>query len=481
MNSFLKPYKIVAFAALGFALQTQAQVPMQDSVTASNVSLKRDGSYLTVGMTLRLSEVEAKGERAILITPLLENGDTNKALRPVGIYSRNRYFHYARQGKGRMPGGADELSFKEKDKPDTLAYQVILPYEEWMDGASLSLLRQDYGCCGKVLAEQSQTVGMFRGKRPEFIPQMVYVQPEVERVKTRALAGTAYIDFPVSRTEIQPDYRDNRRELDKITATVDSVQSDKDITVTSLAIKGYASPEGPYAGNARLAAGRTEALKEYVSELYHFGTGFIRTSSEPEDWEGLRRYVEKSALEHKREILAIIDSEEEPDRKERRIKSAYPADYRILSRDCYPALRHSDYRIEYTIRSFTDTEEIRRVMRTQPQKLSLQELYLVAQAAETGSKEFDEVFDIAVRLYPDDPVANLNAANTALRRKDVKTARRYLAKAGEMPQAVYARGICALLEKDYAEAETLLKQAQEAGITEADAALNELKEIREED
>lgn len=479
MNSFLKPYKIVAFAALGFALQTQAQVPMQDSVTASSVSLKRDGSYLTVGMTLRLSEVEAKGERAILITPLLENGDTNKALRPVGIYSRNRYFHYARQGKGRMPGGPDELSFKEKDKPDTLAYQVILPYEEWMAGASLSLLRQDYGCCGKVLAEQSQTVGMFRGKRPEFIPQMVYVQPEVERVKTRALAGTAYIDFPVSRTEIQPDYRDNRRELDKITATVDSVQSDKDITVTSLAIKGYASPEGPYAGNARLAAGRTEALKEYVSELYHFGTGFIRTSSEPEDWEGLRRYVEKSALEHKREILAIINSEEEPDRKERRIKSAYPADYRILSRDCYPALRHSDYRIEYTIRSFTDTEEIRRVMRTQPQKLSLQELYLVAQAAETGSKEFDEVFDIAVRLYPDDPVANLNAANTALRRKDVKTARRYLAKAGDMPQAVYARGICALLEKDYAEAETLLRQAQEAGITEADAALKEIKELEE--
>ena len=135
MNSFLKSYKMLAFAALLLALQTQAQAPMQDSVKADRVSLKRDGSYLTVGMTLRLSEVEAEGDRAVLITPLLEKGDTNKALRPIGIYSRNRYFHYARQGKGRMLGGADELSFKEKDKPDTLAYQVILPYEEWMDGA----------------------------------------------------------------------------------------------------------------------------------------------------------------------------------------------------------------------------------------------------------------------------------------------------------------------------------------------------------
>ena len=479
MNSFLKRYTVFAFAALLLATQAKANHEMQDSLTASRVTLKRDGSYLTVSMTLHLDGAEAKGDRAILLTPLLENEEANKALRPVGIYSRNRYYHYAQHGKTNMLGGADELSYKDKDKPDTLAYRVIIPYEPWMDGASLTLLRQDYGCCDKVIAEQSQTIGRF-ARRPEFVPQLAYVQPEVERVKVRALAGTAYIDFRVNRTEIRPDYRNNRRELDKIIATVDSVRADKDITVTSLAIKGYASPEGSYAGNARLANGRTEALKEYVSGLYHFDAGFIRTSSEPEDWEGLRRYVEKSGLAHKQEILALIDSGEEPDRKERRIHSAYPEDYRILLRDCYPALRRSDYRIEYTIRSFTDVEEMRRVMRTQPQKLSLQELFLVAQDCEPGSREFDEVFDIAVRMYPDDPVANLNAANIALRHKDPKTARRYLAKAGDTPQAVYARGICALLEKNYAEAETLLKQAQSQGIAEAGAALKELELMKQE-
>lgn len=480
MNKFLKKYTMLAFMALLLAPQAKSQAQMQDSVTTSQVSLKRDGSYLTVSMTLHLDGAEAKGDRAILLTPLLENEEANKALRPVGIYSRSRYYHYARRDKERMLGGADELSYKDKDKPDTLAYRVIIPYEPWMDGASLTLLRQDYGCCDKVLAEQSQTIGKFRGKRPEFIPQMVYVQPEVERTKTRALAGTAYIDFPVNRTQIRPDYRNNRRELDKIIATIDSVQADKDITVTSLAIKGYASPEGSYAGNARLATGRTEALKDYVSELYRFEAGFIRTSSEPEDWEGLRRYVEKSDLEHKQAILTLIDSQEDPDRKERRIRSDYPDDYRILLRDCYPALRHSDYRIEYTIRSFTDVEEMRRMMRTQPQKLSLQELFLVAQDCDPGSKEFDEVFDIAVRMYPDDPIANLNAANTALRHKDLKAARRYLAKTSAIPQSVYARGICALLEKNYAEAETLLKQAQSQGIHEADAALKELELMKQE-
>lgn len=482
MHTFLKRYTILAFSAFLLLPQAKAQTAAQtDSITASQVMLKRDGRYLTVSMQLDLSRMEAKGDRAVLVTPLLEKGDANKALRPVGVYSRRRYYHYARRDKEKMLGGSGELSFRNADKPDTLFYKTVIPYEEWMNGASLTLLRQDYGCCDAVLAEQEQTVGKFREKRPDFVPVMAYVQPAVERVKTRALSGTAFIDFPVGRTEIRPDYRNNRRELDKITATIDSVRADADITITSLSIKGYASPEGSYSLNARLAEGRTAALKQYVSRLYQFDADFIHASSEPEDWEGLRRYVESSSLEHRQEILALIDTDGDPDQKERRIKSAYPADYRYLLQHCYPALRHSDYRIEYTIRSFTDVEEIRRIMRTQPQKLSLQELFLVAQACEPGSKEFDEVFDIAVRLYPSDPVANLNAANTALRHKNTFVARRYLAKAGDMPQAVYAQGVCALLEKNYNEAETLLKQAEAQGITEATSALQELKQLREEE
>ena len=72
MNSFLKRYTVFAFAALLLATQAKANHEMQDSLTASRVTLKRDGSYLTVSMTLHLDGAEAKGDRAILLTPLLE-------------------------------------------------------------------------------------------------------------------------------------------------------------------------------------------------------------------------------------------------------------------------------------------------------------------------------------------------------------------------------------------------------------------------
>ena len=57
------------------------------------------------------------------------------------------------------------------------------------------------------------------------------------------------------------------------------------MTITSLSIKGYASPEGPYANNERLAKGRTEALVDYVRNLYSFPAGLATTSWEAEDWQ----------------------------------------------------------------------------------------------------------------------------------------------------------------------------------------------------
>ena len=74
----------------------------------------------------------------------------------------------------------------------------------------------------------------------QIIPQMVYVRPEAEARKSRQIEGTAFIDFPVNRTEINPTYRRNEVELAKIRATIDSVRYDNDITINQVWLKGYA-------------------------------------------------------------------------------------------------------------------------------------------------------------------------------------------------------------------------------------------------
>lgn len=467
-------YMIIAL--LGMCTVAEAQTGRQtivDGVSVGDLKMERNGGYMVVDMTLDLKDLDVDGNRAVLLTPRLVNGNDSLDLQSVGIYGRRRYYFYVRNGESMLAG--DEQSFKASEKPDDIAYHYIAPYADWMNGAKLSLHRSDYGCCSTLLAEQDGELGHHV---EAFFPELVYVRPQAETVKSRSLEGSAFIDFPVDKTVIYPDYRRNTAELGKIQATIDSVRNDRDVTITQVWLKGYASPESPYAHNKELAIGRTEALKKYIQQLYKFEEGIIATDYEPEDWAGLRRYVEQTNLDHRTEILALIDSDMDPDVKEAKIKRSYPEEYRFLLQNCYPALRHTDYRIAYVIRSYNDVEEIKRLMRTQPQKLSLNEFYLVAQEYEPGTDEFTEVFETAVRMFPDDTVANLNAANAAMRRGDNTGAVRYLERAGDSPEAVYARGSLAVRMKDYETARKYLNEAKFLGLEQAGITLEELENGR---
>ena len=112
-----------------------------------------------------------------------------------------------------------------------------------------------------------------------------------------------------------------------------------------------------------------------------------------------------------------------------------------------------------------------------PQKLSLNEFYLLAQAYEPGSDELNYVFETAVKMYPDDEVANLNAAISEMQREDFAQAKSHLDKAGQSAEAIYARGIYAALLSQYEEALQLLLQAKILGISEAENAINQIEKL----
>lgn len=266
-----------------------------------------------------------------------------------------------------------------------------------------------------------------------FVPDIEYIAPAYEEVKARKESGSSFIDFVVNHTDINPDYRNNRAELAKIDHTLEAVRSNKFATITGVNIIGFASPEGSYALNTKLAAGRVESLVVYLKGSGDFGDVTFNTSSVAEDWDSLEKMVSASDISEKEALLAVIRDTEIKDydireAKLRQISGGVP--YRELLEKIYPALRRTDYTIDYTIRNFT-LEESKTLFQSAPEQLSLEEMYRVAQTFEPGSEEFIKVFEKAVEIYPDDPVSNLNAANAALMRKDAEAARKHLAKAQE--------------------------------------------------
>lgn len=277
--------------------------------------------------------------------------------------------------------------------------------------------------------------------------ELAYIEPQAEKEKSRHLSGQAYLSFLVNKTDIRRDYRNNAVELSKVEETINVVRKDPNTTITHIDIHGYASPEGSFANNKRLAEGRAQAFKDYVQQLIDLPANIFSVESTPEDWEGLIAALDAP------ELLAIAKSEADPDAKERQMKTRYPAQWKQLLADVFPTLRHSDYRVSYTIRPFT-VEEARDIIRSKPQQLSLNEMFLVANTYAPGSKDYDDVFETAVHMYPDDETANLNAAVIALRKDNLEAASRYLTKAGQSAEAQNARGVLAAKQGDYAAAET---------------------------
>lgn len=463
MNKTLYIGLALVFGVAGAKAQTTV---MDGQVEVSNIDVTRSSGNVYVSMDLDVARLEMKKNREVILTPELRDTEGNvRSLPDIWLVGRNRYYYHLRNDSI-----AEGRFFYRKSKVSSIRYEASVPYEAWMRYADLMMSEDVCGCSDLLLTGDE----LLRGS---FVPLYAYVQPPVEKVKVREVKGSAFIDFPVNETVIYPDYRNNPAELEKIRQTIGVVKNDSDAQITSVSIKGFASPESPYDNNTRLAKGRTQALKEYVQRLYHLSPSVFTTSWEPEDWEGLRKYVEASALDDKDEILKWIAKDMDPDQKEWAIRSRHPQSYTYLLKNCYPALRHSDYVVEYVVRSYADIDEAKRVYKTSPGKLSLHELYLVASDYEQGSEEYNELFETMVRLYPDDEVANLNAANVAMSKEDMKAARKYLDKAGSRPEAEYARGLLLAMEGDYEAARPYIEKAKAGGVKEADECLKRIDRL----
>lgn len=312
---------------------------------------------------------------------------------------------------------------------------------------------------------------VIRINRLKKIPPMLLMMPDPENIKLRMLQGHAFLDFPVNETVIYPQYRKNPEELAKIKRDIDNVMFDKSVTVTSISLHGYASPESPYSNNTRLAKGRTEALKDYLMRKYAFSSRLFTTAYTPEDWENLRGFLMNTSgrkvkdnfwydnpayvetpeapdfvIAHRDELISIIDKNMNPDAKEELLKKVGDGQpYLWLLQHVYPGLRHTDYIIEYEVKPYSVAKG-RRLIYIHPEAMSLEEMYLVAQCYEEGSDNWLDALLIAVQQYPDSETANYNAACACVMTKRLNDAKKYLAKAGKSKDAKYVANVIRAME-----------------------------------
>lgn len=434
--------------SVGFFLSVDVAAHEIELLSIKDVDFTIDrNADANLKMTINPSRLGVASESEMRVTPVLLSADSASAWRypSVTVAGRNRMLRYKR-GQRALPEGGTLYS-SGHDTP--VNYNSDCGYQEWMSRSTLYLDVEENGCCGKRKQNYRIPVAAVDlSGAPEFqLPDdFDFGTDAVAAPKITELKGSAFIDFRVNRTEIDPSYRRNVSELTKIIRTIDAVRENPDATITYISIKGFASPEGSYQNNVRLAKGRTKALKDYVKSEYNFDESLFHTDYEAEDWQGLRDSVAVSNLPSREGLLKIIDSGLAPDARDAALRKRYPEDYGFLLANIYPALRHSDYVVRYEIRQYTTIEDIRRAFRERPENLNEHEVMMLLGSYAPGSDEFDETAIAAAKLFP---------YNGRL---------------------AYISGVAHARRRQYEEARALLEKAASKGVEEATDALQILEE-----
>ena len=76
--------------------------------------------------------------------------------------------------------------------------------------------------------------------------------------------GMLYVHFPLDKTDLRRDYRDNAATLDRIVSITRQIMADSMSNVRLIQVIGLASVEGTVAHNEDLSIGRATALRDYI-------------------------------------------------------------------------------------------------------------------------------------------------------------------------------------------------------------------------
>ncbi|MCS3060346.1 DUF3868 domain-containing protein [Bacteroides salyersiae] len=451
------------------------------------VRLEQSGDFLYIDMNFILKDVKVRTAHGVDFIPQLVAPANTYNLPKVSVKGKDEYLAYERRlslmsAKEKRKHVAPYLVKKSNKRTnDTIRYRYVLPYESWMADAKLNVQRDECGCGESTLMSVQPVIDQVTLERilsPYIVnPHFAYVEPKIEVVKSREIQAECFLDFEVNKINIRPEYMNNPRELAKIRVMIDDLKLDPSIKVNRLDIIGYASPEGTLATNKRLSEGRAMALRDYLASRYDFPRNQYHIIFGGENWDGLIDALETLDMDYKNEMLDIIQDipiEKGRETKLMQLRGGVP--YRYLLKNVFPSLRVAICKVNYDIKNF-NVDEAKEVIKRRPQNLSLNEMFLVANTYPKGSQEFIDVFETAVRMYPDSEIANMNAATAALSRNDLISAERYLKKMESQeywPEYNNAMGILTLLKGDYELAEEYLNKARELGL---DVATDNLEEL----
>lgn len=470
---------LLGISAFGYAQQGELV-----NVKVLDEEVKKNGREVNVRLTLDLTDVKVGGQESFHLYPAVvaKEGTKELLLAPVVVDGKTRSRVHRREKAltgASATDGAHTVLQRKSGKQQVVEYAATLPYEPWMAQSRLVLREQVTGCreCIHSSGEEAPVKDTFlRLFQPRYVT--AFVQPDKETVKVRNEVRVARLQFRQNSYKIEPGYKNNGSELSTVSSSIELVKTNPDLSITGVYITGYASPEASASYNRTLSERRAEALAAYAQKDTEVDASLWHVTGAGEDWEGLREEVKKHPdfpqMDHIRKIIDACDGDK--DRCEKRIRDAVsPEVYQRILKEVYAPLRRNEYRIEYNVKNFT-LEEAEKLLKTRPDLLSVEEIYMVADSYGKGSAGYNDAVAVAARTYPKNVPAVVNAARTKMEQGDVAGAIALLenSEVKENATVLNILGVAYAKDKQYDRAKDALERAAKGGSTDAQTNLQQL-------
>ena len=179
------------------------------------------------------------------------------------------------------------------------------------------------------------------------------------------------------------------------------------LALENVEVSAYASPDGGFTINDRLANQRQQVSENYVNqELKKIRMQApVDARYTAQDWDGFQQLVSASDIQDKDIILRVLSMYKDPQEREQQIKNISAA-FRELADGILPQLRRSRLTINYETIGRSD-EQILAQLDSDPKRLSIEEI-LYGAKLKNKIDEAEAVYRTATLIYPNDPRAYNN-------------------------------------------------------------------------
>ena len=281
----------------------------------------------------------------------------------------------------------------------------------------------------------------------------------------------ANIKFLIQQAELRKSELQNNTVQEFISLLKRIANDRENIVLSNVEVSAYASPDGGFALNEKLANKRQENTEGFVKQQMKQANmdGDVEANYTAQDWEGFQQLVQASDIQDKDVILRVLSMYKDPQEREQQIKNLSHG-FQELADGILPELRRARLTINYETLG-SDDETIFNQIKSDPSKLTVEELIYAASIAETPAEQ-ESILKTTARLYPKDARSFNNLAALAYSKGNYDEAAAYLTQAtntgAACAEAKANLGLLALQRGDVKAAENYIGQAGNAsGLAEA--------------